>query len=102
LQLGTRVGVSWMGGVDDDCWFCHHGMENLCDKPTFTGYSVNGGYAEYVLARQTSPSRCPLAWMTHMLRRCCAPGSSAFAACELRGLKRASGSDCLVLAAPQV
>jgi alcohol dehydrogenase, propanol-preferring len=51
LQLGTRVGVSWMGGVDDDCWFCHHGMENLCDKPTFTGYSVNGGYAEYVLAR---------------------------------------------------
>jgi propanol-preferring alcohol dehydrogenase len=51
LELGTRAGVSWMGGVDDDCWSCHHGMENLCDKPTFTGYSVYGGYAEYVLAR---------------------------------------------------
>ncbi len=51
LPLGTRVGVSWMGGVDGDCWYCHHGMENLCDKPIFTGYTVNGGYAEYALAR---------------------------------------------------
>jgi propanol-preferring alcohol dehydrogenase len=51
LPLGTRVGVSWMGGVDGDCWYCRHGMENLCDKPTFTGYTVNGGYAEYALAR---------------------------------------------------
>jgi propanol-preferring alcohol dehydrogenase len=51
LALGTRVGVSWMGGVDGDCWYCHHGMENLCDKPVFTGYTVDGGYAEYVLAR---------------------------------------------------
>ena len=40
-----------MGGVDGDCWYCRHGMENLCDKPTFTGYTVDGGYTEYVLAR---------------------------------------------------
>jgi propanol-preferring alcohol dehydrogenase len=51
LPVGTRVGVSWMGGVDGDCWYCRHGMENLCDKPTFTGYTVNGGYAEYALVR---------------------------------------------------
>jgi propanol-preferring alcohol dehydrogenase len=51
LPIGTRVGVSWMGGVDGDCWFCRHGMENLCDQPVFTGYSVNGGYAEYALVR---------------------------------------------------
>ena len=51
LPLKTRVGVSWMGGVDGNCWYCRHGMENLCDKPTFTGYSVNGGYAEYALVR---------------------------------------------------
>jgi propanol-preferring alcohol dehydrogenase len=51
LPLGARVGVSWMGGVDGDCWYCRHGMENLCDKPTFTGYTVNGGYAEYALVR---------------------------------------------------
>ncbi|MFZ3216058.1 MAG: zinc-dependent alcohol dehydrogenase family protein [Candidatus Acidiferrales bacterium] len=49
--VGSRVGVSWMGGVDGDCWYCRHGMENLCDRPVFTGYTVNGGYAEYALAR---------------------------------------------------
>jgi propanol-preferring alcohol dehydrogenase len=51
LPIGTRVGVSWMGGVDGDCWFCRQQMENLCDHPVFTGYSVNGGYAEYVSVR---------------------------------------------------
>ncbi len=51
LPAGTRVGVSWMGGVDGDCWFCRHGMENLCDKPVFTGYSIDGGYAEYAAVR---------------------------------------------------
>jgi alcohol dehydrogenase, propanol-preferring len=51
LPLGSRAGVSWIGGVDGECWYCRHGMENLCDQPTFTGYTVNGGYAEYALAR---------------------------------------------------
>ncbi len=51
LPMGSRVGVSWIGGVDGECWYCRHGMENLCDQPTFTGYTVNGGYAEYALAR---------------------------------------------------
>jgi propanol-preferring alcohol dehydrogenase len=51
LRVGTRVGVSWMGGTDGTCWHCNHGFENLCDKPTFTGYTVNGGYAEYALVR---------------------------------------------------
>ena len=51
LPMGTRVGVSWIGGVDGTCRYCHHAMENLCDNPTFTGYSVDGGYAEYVLVR---------------------------------------------------
>lgn len=52
LPIGTRVGVSWIGGVDGTCPYCRRGMENLCDRPTFTGYTVNGGYAEYALARQ--------------------------------------------------
>jgi propanol-preferring alcohol dehydrogenase len=51
LAAGTRVGVSWVGDVDGSCWYCQHGLENLCDSPTFTGYSVNGGYAEYAIAR---------------------------------------------------
>lgn len=51
LPLGTRVGVSWIGGVDGICRYCRSGMENLCDSPTFTGYTVDGGYAEYATAR---------------------------------------------------
>jgi len=52
LPAGARVGVSWIGGIDGTCWYCAHGLENLCDSPTFTGYTVNGGYAEYALARR--------------------------------------------------
>jgi alcohol dehydrogenase, propanol-preferring len=51
LPLGTRAGVSWIGGIDGDCWYCRHQMENLCDQLAFTGYTVNGGYAEYAVAR---------------------------------------------------
>jgi propanol-preferring alcohol dehydrogenase len=51
LTIGSRVGVTWLGGTDGTCPYCRRGEENLCDNPTFTGYSVNGGYAEYALAR---------------------------------------------------
>ena len=52
LPAGTRVGVSWIGAVDGDCPYCRRGLENLCDSPIFTGYTVNGGYAEYAVARR--------------------------------------------------
>jgi alcohol dehydrogenase, propanol-preferring len=51
LALGTHVGVSWIGGTDGSCWYCRNNLENLCDSPTFTGYSVNGGYADFASAR---------------------------------------------------
>ncbi len=51
LPLGTRVGVSWIGGTDGTCAYCRSELENLCDSPTFTGYSVDGGYAEFATAR---------------------------------------------------
>jgi propanol-preferring alcohol dehydrogenase len=51
LPVGTRVGVSWVGGTDGVCWYCRNNLENLCDSPRFTGYSVNGGYAEFAVAR---------------------------------------------------
>jgi propanol-preferring alcohol dehydrogenase len=51
LKPGSRVGVSWIGGTDGTCSYCRRNMENLCDFPTFTGYTVDGGYAEYALAR---------------------------------------------------
>jgi propanol-preferring alcohol dehydrogenase len=59
LPLGTRVGVSWLGGVDGSCPYCKRGSENLCDAPTFTGYSVDGGYAEYALVRNDFVYRLP-------------------------------------------
>src|SRR5690348_8142642 len=51
FPVGARAGVAWIGGTDGTCAYCRMGMENLCDAPTFTGYSVNGGYAEYAAAR---------------------------------------------------
>jgi propanol-preferring alcohol dehydrogenase len=51
FPIGTRVGVSWVGGVDGTCRYCQKKLENLCDSPTFTGYTVDGGYADYALAR---------------------------------------------------
>lgn len=51
MPLGSRVGVCWLGGTDGDCIYCRSGLENLCDNPVFTGYTLNGGYAEYAVAR---------------------------------------------------
>ena len=49
---GTRFGVTWMAGIDGTCEYCLRGEENLCDSPAFTGYTVDGGYAEYAVARE--------------------------------------------------
>ena len=50
FQIGERVGVPWLGATDGTCRYCLRGQENLCDHPTFTGYHVDGGFAEYTLA----------------------------------------------------
>lgn len=47
---GDRVGVPWLGGSCGDCGYCTSGRENLCDEPRFTGYQINGGFAEYCTA----------------------------------------------------
>jgi alcohol dehydrogenase, propanol-preferring len=47
---GARVGVPWLGWTDGECRFCRSGAENLCDHARFTGYDVDGGYAELVVA----------------------------------------------------
>jgi alcohol dehydrogenase, propanol-preferring len=47
---GERVGVPWLGWTDGTCGYCRSGRENLCDHARFTGYDVDGGYAEYVVA----------------------------------------------------
>ena len=48
--IGTRVGIAWLHSTDGACEYCLAGKENLCNHPSFTGYTVDGGYAEYALA----------------------------------------------------
>ncbi len=50
FNLGDRVGVPWLGRTCGACRYCLSGRENLCDNPLFTGYTRDGGYAEYTLA----------------------------------------------------
>lgn len=50
FQLGQRVGVPWLGWTCGHCHFCTSGQENLCDQARFTGYQLQGGYAEYTVA----------------------------------------------------
>ena len=50
LQIGQRVGVPWLGRTCSQCAYCRTGRENLCDTPEFTGYTVNGGFAEGCIA----------------------------------------------------
>jgi len=47
---GRRLGVPWLGWTDGDCRYCASGRENLCDRAQFTGYDIDGGYAECVVA----------------------------------------------------
>ena len=49
---GDRVGVPWLGATCGDCRYCTSGRENLCDDARFTGYTLDGGYAEYALANE--------------------------------------------------
>lgn len=50
FRAGERVGVPWLGSSCGHCGFCGHGQENLCDEAGFTGYQIDGGYAEYTVA----------------------------------------------------
>lgn len=50
FPLGARVGVPWLGWTCGQCPYCASGRENLCDNARFTGYTLNGGYAEYTVA----------------------------------------------------
>ena len=52
LSIGSRVGVAWLYKTDGTCEYCRRGEENLCDDPQFTGYTVNDGYAEFLVAPQ--------------------------------------------------
>jgi alcohol dehydrogenase, propanol-preferring len=50
FKVGDRVGIPWLGWTDGECVFCRSNRENLCDRARFTGYTIDGGYAEFTVA----------------------------------------------------
>jgi alcohol dehydrogenase, propanol-preferring len=50
FAIGDRVGIPWLGWTDGDCAYCRSGRENLCDNARFTGFTIDGGYAEFTVA----------------------------------------------------
>jgi propanol-preferring alcohol dehydrogenase len=87
FAIGDRVGVAWLHRTDGSCEYCRSGAENLCDNPMFTGYSVDGGYAEYIVAPEdfvyAIPARFPDEQTAPML---CA-GIIGFRSLRLSGIK---------------
>jgi len=59
LRRGERVGVPWLGWTDQTCRYCVRDQENLCDSALFTGYTLDGGYAEYLVADERYCFRLP-------------------------------------------
>ena len=62
FQLNDRVGIAWLNRTCGKCKYCLSGRENLCDEALFTGWSVNGGYAEYAIAPASFTYRIPAAF----------------------------------------
>ncbi|WP_235486317.1 alcohol dehydrogenase catalytic domain-containing protein, partial [Frankia sp. AvcI1] len=59
VRLGDRLGVAWLASTDGTCAYCARGAENLCPASTYTGWDVDGGYAEYVCVRADYAYRLP-------------------------------------------
>jgi len=59
IQMGDIIGVPWLGETCDTCRFCKSGKENLCDSAKFTGYQIDGGYAEYAIANSNYCFKIP-------------------------------------------
>jgi len=59
VKMGERIGVPWLGSTCGTCHFCKNNHENLCDNALFTGYSIDGGFAEYTVAHQNYVFKVP-------------------------------------------
>ncbi len=87
---GARVGVPWLHSTDLTCEFCRSGRENLCDHPTFTGYTVDGGYAEYAVAPEAFVYPIPGSFPDEQAAPLLCAGIIGFRCLRLSGIKRGS------------
>jgi propanol-preferring alcohol dehydrogenase len=85
--IGARVGVAWLHHTDGVCRYCRMGEENLCDNPTFTGYSVDGGYAEYIVAPEDFVYAIPEGFRDEQAAPLLCAGIIGFRSLRLSGIK---------------
>jgi len=76
FKAGDRVGIPWLGWTCGECRYCRSGRENLCEKAKFNGYTLDGGYAEYMATDERFCFSIPKAIRMCMPHHFCAPGSS--------------------------
>jgi len=88
FQPGARVGIAWLHQTDGSCEYCRAGMENLCDHPTFTGWSVDGGYAEYAVAPQDFVYPLPETFADEHAAPLLCAGIIGFRSLRLSGIQR--------------
>jgi len=87
FAVGARVGVAWLHKTDGTCEYCRAGAENLCDNPRFTGYSVNGGYAEYIVAPENFVYSIPEGFPDEQAAPLLCAGIIGFRCLRLSGIK---------------
>jgi len=87
FAVGTRVGVAWLYETDGACEYCRSGAENLCDSPTFTGYTVDGGYAEYIVAPEDFVYAIPAGFPDEQAAPLFCAGIIGFRSLRLSGVK---------------
>jgi propanol-preferring alcohol dehydrogenase len=86
-RLGDRVGVAWLHRTCGACEYCRAGQENLCDTPTFTGWMVDGGYAEYVVASDAFVYPIPEVFSNEQAAPLLCAGIIGFRALRLSGIQ---------------
>ena len=87
FAIGDRVGIAWLHRTDGTCEYCKTGAENLCDNPVFTGYSVNGGYAEYIVAPEDFIYALPAEFPDEQTAPLLCAGIIGFRSLRLSGIK---------------
>lgn len=86
-KLGERVGIPWLHWTDGECEYCRAGLENLCENAEFTGYQVNGGYAEYTVVQQEFAYRIPSAFSDENAAPLLCAGVIGYRSYRLSGIK---------------
>lgn len=87
IKPGTRAGVAWLHRTDGVCEYCRAGQENLCDRADFTGYTVDGGYADYLLADERFVYALPDAFSDVQAAPLLCAGIIGFRSLRLSGAK---------------